>query len=88
MSLYNNVMPAENAERFVEQLFQTFDQDSNGHLDFHVVTTHTSGCSQTRNVQEFLKLTEFAEQGSIKDKLAWTFKLYDKDMSGERNRRI
>ena len=36
----------------------------------------------TRNIQEFLKLTEFAERGSIKEKLAWTFKLYDKDMSG------
>ena len=29
-----------------------------------------------------MKLTEFAERGSIKEKLAWTFKLYDKDMSG------
>ena len=36
----------------------------------------------SRNIQEFLKLTEFAERGSIKEKLAWTFKLYDKDMSG------
>ena len=39
----------------------------------------------TRNIQEFLKLTEFAERGSIKEKLAWTFKLYDKDMSGGGN---
>ena len=29
-----------------------------------------------------MKLTEFAECGSIKDKLAWAFKVYDKDMSG------
>ena len=32
--------------------------------------------------QEFMKLTEFAECGSIKDRLAWAFKVYDKDMSG------
>lgn len=29
-----------------------------------------------------MKLTEFTERGSIEEKLAWTFKLYDKDMSG------
>ena len=30
-----------------------------------------------------MKLTEFAESGSIQDRLALAFKVYDKDMSGE-----
>ena len=33
--------------------------------------------------QEFLKLTDFAESGSVKDKLRWAFRIYDKDRSGE-----
>ena len=33
--------------------------------------------------QEFLKLTDFAESGSVKDKLLWAFRIYDKDRSGE-----
>ena len=33
--------------------------------------------------QEFLKLTDFAESGSAKDKLLWAFRIYDKDRSGE-----
>ena len=32
--------------------------------------------------QEFLKLTDFAESGSVKDKLVWAFRIYDKDRSG------
>ena len=70
----------------MEQLFRTFDQDNNGHIDFHVQhVTILNVFIVTRNIQEFLKLTEFAERGSIKEKLAWTFKLYDKDMSGGGN---
>ena len=38
------------------------------------------------SAQEFLKLTEFTEKGSIKDKLSWAFKVYDKDMSGKSGR--
>ena len=33
--------------------------------------------------QEFLKLTDFAESGSVKEKLVWAFRIYDKDRSGE-----
>merc|ERR1739836_369830 len=66
VSLYSWVMPEQNAEMFVDQIFRAFDRDNNGSLDFH----------------EFLKLTEFTEKGSIKDKLSWAFKVYDKDMSG------
>ena len=40
------------------------------------------------SAQEFLKLTEFTEKGSIKDKLSWAFKVYDKDMSGKSERCI
>ena len=36
VGLYSSLMPLENAERFVDQLFRTFDQDDNGYIDFHV----------------------------------------------------
>ena len=38
--------------------------------------------------QEFLKLTDFAESGSVKDKLLWAFRIYDKDRSGEDSREL
>ena len=28
-------------------------------------------------------MTDFAESGSVKDKLLWAFRIYDKDRSGE-----
>ena len=40
MSLYCSVMPEENAENFVDQMFQLFDKDKNGYLDFHVIIKH------------------------------------------------
>ena len=36
VSLYSWVMPEQNAEMFVDQIFRAFDRDNNGHLDFHV----------------------------------------------------
>ena len=33
-------------------------------------------------LQEFIKLAEFEEKGSITEKLTWAFKVYDKDKSG------
>ena len=35
---YKLIMPNENAESFVEQIFQTFDNDNNGFLDFQVLS--------------------------------------------------
>ena len=40
VSLYCSVMPEENAENFVDQMFQLFDKDKNGYLDFHVIIKH------------------------------------------------
>ena len=34
---YQLIMPNENAESFVEEIFQNFDHDSNGFLDFQVL---------------------------------------------------
>ena len=31
-------------------------------------------------------MTDFAESGSVKDKLLWAFRIYDKDRSGEDSR--
>ena len=83
---YKQIMPNENAESFVEEMFQNFDNDNNGIL--------TSRCSELQilmivvssEFQEFLKLTDFAESGSVKDKLLWAFRIYDKDRSGEDSR--
>ena len=38
IELYSFVMPLENAETFVEEMFQVFDKDESGYLDFHVCT--------------------------------------------------
>ena len=38
IELYSFVMPLENAETFVEEMFQVFDKDESGYLDFHVWT--------------------------------------------------
>ena len=35
---YKLIMPNENAESFVEQMFQNFDNDNNGFLDFQVLS--------------------------------------------------
>ena len=40
IELYSFVMPIENAEAFVEEMFQVFDKDDSGYLDFHVCTIH------------------------------------------------
>ena len=40
IELYSFVMPIENAETFVEEMFQVFDKDDSGYLDFHVCTIH------------------------------------------------
>ena len=36
IELYKMIMPNENAESFVEQIFQNYDDDNNGYLDFQV----------------------------------------------------
>ena len=92
VSLYSWVMPEQNAEMFVDQIFRAFDRDNNGSLDFHVGAFwhqhYTDLNLAFLSAQEFLKLTEFTEKGSIKDKLSWAFKVYDKDMSGKSGRCI
>ena len=35
---YQLIMPNENAESFVEEIFQNFDNDNNGFLDFQVLS--------------------------------------------------
>ena len=35
---YQLIMPNENAESFVEEIFQNFDNDNNGLLDFQVLS--------------------------------------------------
>ena len=40
IDFYKMIMPNENAESFVEQIFQNFDCDNNGYLDFQVLSLH------------------------------------------------
>ena len=40
---YQLIMPNENAESFVEEIFQNFDNDSNGFLDFQVLSVQNLG---------------------------------------------
>ena len=56
VALYSSVMPLENAERFVEQLFRCFDQDNNGHFDFHVHLSPAINASD--NLMQYLGILE------------------------------
>ena len=47
-------------------------------VHFSINVIHCRGSS----LQEFIKLAEFEEKGSITEKLTWAFKVYDKDKSG------
>ena len=37
MEMYNGVLSVSKATKFVEEIFNKFDRDNNGHIDFKVV---------------------------------------------------
>ena len=66
---YKHLIPGESTsldhDRFCEAVFRAFDTDSNGYVDF----------------AEFLLAFWIRASGSLKDKLAWLFEVYDTDRS-------
>lgn len=67
LEMYSMILPAGNAQVFVDQIFRIFDKDGNGSIDF----------------KEFMMATDMTASGSPEEKLRWAFKMYDKDGSGE-----
>lgn len=66
LDMYSMILPAGNANVFVDQIFRIFDKDGNGSIDF----------------KEFMMATDMTASGSPEEKLRWAFKMYDKDGNG------
>ena len=76
------VMPQQNAEAFVNQMFKVYDKDGNGLLDFQVILKYFELICLPFILQEFMLLSDSTVSASLEEKLRWAFKIYDKDMSG------
>merc|ERR1712150_314339 len=63
----NPGVKARDANEFASQLFQTFDKDGSGEIDF----------------SEYVCFLALKEHGSEIDKLRWIFRMYDTDNSGK-----
>ena len=59
------ILPADNCNIITDLIFNTFDRDGDGWIDF----------------KEFIIATDLTASSSPEDKLRWVFKLYDKDGS-------
>lgn len=68
ITFYKNLIPGncEVKEEFAEAVFQAFDSDNNGFVDFG----------------EFLIAFWMKAKGSVRNKLLWLFQVYDNDKSG------
>jgi len=68
IDFYKNLIPgnSEVKDEFAEVVFQAFDADNNGYVDFG----------------EFLIAFWIKAKGSLKSKLEWLFEVYDFDKSG------
>jgi len=64
--MYLSVLSAKNATKFVDDIFEKYDTDNNGSIDF----------------KEFLMATHPANVDIIEEKLHWAFRMYDSDSSG------
>ena len=83
--MYSMIIPEKNASVLVDHIFNVFDGDSNGSIDFAVI--HSFKSCRLRvisyNVQEFMIATDMTSCGSTEEKLRWAFKMYDEDGSGK-----
>ena len=68
VEFYKNLIPGESyeEERFCEYVFQAFDTDRNGFIDF----------------SEFLISFWVRAKGNLREKLGWLFDVYDMDHNG------
>lgn len=64
-SLYRSTFPNGNPDRFAEHVFQTFDKEQKGFIDF----------------RQFLTTLGTQLKGGFEQKLEWLFDLYDTDHS-------
>ena len=68
--MYVKLCPHENARRFCNHIFRSFDTDNNGYVSFN----------------EFLLAVTISSSGTPEEKLRWAFKLYDINGDGVINR--
>jgi len=64
--IYAEFFPTGNPIAFASFVFNVFDEDNSGYIDF----------------EEFLMALSVTSRGNIEDKLEWAFKLYDIDGNG------
>ncbi|CAM1329771.1 KCNIP3 (predicted) [Pycnogonum litorale] len=64
--IYAQLFPQGNAAAYANLVFQTLDQNRNGHLNFG----------------EYLIMLSSMSRGSVNEKLHWIFNLYDVDRDG------
>ncbi|XP_028966800.1 neuronal calcium sensor 1 [Galendromus occidentalis] len=64
--LYGQFFPTGDKTKFVDYIFNVFDEDKNGVITF----------------KEFIKAISITTKGSIDEKLNWAFDLYDIDNDG------
>ncbi|KAI8879048.1 calcium-binding protein NCS-1 [Backusella circina FSU 941] len=64
--MYSQFFPFGDPSRFSDYVFNVFDNDKNGTIDF----------------KEFIVALSITSRGRVDEKLIWTFKLYDIDNDG------
>ena len=75
LDMYSMILPAGNAQVFVEQIFRIFDKDGNGSIDFKVPTIKLMNVTVFFSIlcifalQEFMMATDMTASGSPEEKL-------------------
>lgn len=67
LAVYQKFYPEGKADKFCSQVFQTFDSDGNGYIDF----------------VEFLIAVNITSHGDVREKLRLAFEMYDINKNGK-----